>query len=132
MGKNDINYVWTDKKRTIFGLPWSFTRYYLTETKFITKTGFFNISEDEMDLYKITDKKILRPFGQRIFGCGSIIIYSKDTDNPTKEIRCIKDVRAVSNLIDEYMNKMRDKYSIRGRDLMGIYSDSEQNEDTDL
>ena len=132
MGKNDINYVWTDKKRTIFGLPWSFTRYYLTETKFITKTGFFNISEDEMDLYKITDKKILRPFGQRIFGCGSIVIYSKDTDNPTKEIRCIKDVRAVSNLIDEYMNKMRDKYSIRGRDLMGIYSDSEQNEDTDL
>ena len=132
MGKNDINYVWTDKKRTLFGLPWSFTRYYLTETKFITKTGFFNISEDEMDLYKITDKKILRPFGQRIFGCGSIVIYSKDTDNPTKEIRCIKDVRAVSNLIDEYMNKMRDKYSIRGRDLMGIYSDSEQNEDTDL
>ena len=132
MGKNDINYIWTDKKRTLFGLPWSFTRYYLTETKFITKTGFFNISEDEMDLYKITDKKILRPFGQRIFGCGSIVIYSKDTDNPTKEIRCIKDVRAVSNLIDEYMNKMRDKYSIRGRDLMGIYSDSEQNEDTDL
>ena len=132
MGKNDINYIWTDKKRTIFGLPWSFTRYYLTETKFITKTGFFNISEDEMDLYKITDKKILRPFGQRIFGCGSIVIYSKDTDNPTKEIRCIKDVRAVSNLIDEYMNKMRDKYSIRGRDLMGIYSDSEHNEDTDL
>ena len=60
MGKNDINYVWTDKKRTLFGLPWSFTRYYLTETKFITKTGFFNISEDEMDLYKITDKKIIQ------------------------------------------------------------------------
>ncbi|MBP3762230.1 MAG: PH domain-containing protein [Ruminococcus sp.] len=132
MGKNDINYIWTDKKRTLFGLPWSFTRYYLTETKFITKTGFFNISEDEMDLYKITDKKILRPFGQRIFGCGSTVIYSKDTDNPTKEIRCIKDVRVVSNLIDEYINKMRDKYSIRGRDLMGIYSDSEHNEDTDL
>ena len=132
MGKNDINYVWTDKKRTIFGLPWTFTRYYLTETKFITKTGFFNISEDEMDLYKITDKKILRPFGQRIFGCGSIIIYSKDTDNPTKEIHCVKDVRAVSNMIDEYMNKMRDKYGIRGRDLMGIYTDSEHPEDTDV
>ncbi|MBR1592397.1 MAG: PH domain-containing protein [Ruminococcus sp.] len=131
MGKNDINHIWTDKKRTVFGLPWTFTRYYLTETKFITKTGFFNISEDEMDLYKITDKKILRPFGQRIFGCGSIIIYSRDTDTPTKEIHCIKDVRAVSNLIDEYMNKMRDKYSIRGRDLMGIYTDSEHSENTD-
>ena len=132
MGKNDINYVWTGKKRTFLGLPWSFTRYYLTETKFITKTGFLNISEDEMDLYKITDKKILRPLVQRIFGCGSIVIYSKDTDSPTKEIKCIKDVRAVSNLIDEYTNKMRDKYAIRGRDLMGIYTENDHNDNTDL
>ena len=27
--------VWKDRKRTLFGLPWSFTRYYLTEDKLI-------------------------------------------------------------------------------------------------
>jgi len=120
MKKEEFSYVWTDKKRTIFGLPLSFTRYFLTETKFITRTGLLNIDEDEIDLYKITDKKIRLPLTQRMFKCGSIVIYSKDTDSPSKEIRCIKEPRKVSELIDKYLNMMRDKYSIRGRDLMDI------------
>ncbi len=129
MKKNEIPYVWTDKKRTLFGLPISFTRYFLTETKFITRTGFLSVDEDELDLYKITDKKIKRPFGQRLFGCGTIIIYSRDTDTPTKEIRCVKNVRMVSDKIDLYLNQMRDKYGIRGRDLMNMYDGG--NADTD-
>lgn len=118
--KKDFSYVWTDKKRTFLGLPISFTRYFLTETKFITRTGFLNVDEDEIDLYKITDKKIRLPLGQRLLGCGTIIIYSKDTDTPSKEVKCIKNPRQVSELIDKYLTIMRDKYGIRGRDLMNI------------
>lgn len=121
--KEEFSYVWTDKKRTIFGLPLSFTRYYLTETKFITRTGLLSINEDEIDLYKITDKKIKIPFAQRLFKCGTIIIHSKDTDTPSKEVRSIKNPRKVSELIDKYLTIMRDKYAIRGRDLMDIGND---------
>ena len=117
--KAEFDYIWTDKKRTFFGLPLSFTRYFLTETKFITRTGFLSIDEDEIDLYKITDKKLKIPFSQRLFKCGSIIIYSKDTDTPQKEVRSIKTPRKVSELIDRYVNAQRDKYGIRGRDMMG-------------
>ena len=117
--KEEFDYIWTDKKRTIFGLPLSFTRYFLTETKFITRTGFLSIDEDEIDLYKITDKKLKIPFSQRLFKCGSLIIYSKDTDTPQKEVRSIKTPRKVSELIDRYVNAQRDKYGIRGRDMMG-------------
>lgn len=130
MAKNDFDYIWTDKKRTVFGLPLSFTRYYLTETKFITKTGFLNIKEDEIDLYKITDKSISRSFGQRLLGCATIIIHSKDVDTPVKKVESIKNVRQVADLIDKYMNRMRDKYSIRGRDMFDIHADSCDN-DTD-
>ncbi len=119
MARDEIDYVWTDKKRTLFGLPISLTRYYLTETKFITQTGFFNIKEDEIDLYKIIDKSIRRSFWQRIFGCGTIIIYSKDADTPTKEVKSITNVRRVSEMIDKYANQMRDRYGIRGRDMYG-------------
>ena len=119
MKKDEIKYVWTAKKGTFLGLPLSFTRYFLTETKFITRTGILSISEDEIDLYKIIDKKVRIPFGQRLVGCGTIILYSKDADSPTKEIRCIKNVRKVSELIDKHMNAMRDRYGIRGRDMMG-------------
>ena len=62
MKKNDINCIWTDKKRTLFGLPLSFTRYFLTETKFITRKGLLNIEEDELDLYTVTDKKLVLKF----------------------------------------------------------------------
>ena len=62
MKKNAFDYVWTDKKRSLFGLPLTFTRYYLTESKFITRTGFLNIDEDEIDLYKITDKQSILEF----------------------------------------------------------------------
>ena len=117
--KEEFDYIWTDKKRTLFGLPLSFTRYFITETKFITRTGFLSIDEDEIDLYKITDKKLKIPFSQRLFKCGSIIIYSKDTDTPQKEVRSIKTPRKVSELIDRYVNAQRDKYGIRGRDMMG-------------
>lgn len=34
------NILWKDRKRTLFGLPWSFTKYKLTEEKLIIQTGF--------------------------------------------------------------------------------------------
>ena len=121
--KNDIDFIWRGKKHTFLGLPWTFTTYYLTKTKFITRSGFIAVDEDEIDLYKITDKKVKFPFWQRLVGCGSIVIYSKDIDTPVKEVRCIKNARKVSALIDKYLNEMRDKYRIRGKDMMGFAHD---------
>ena len=50
-----MDYLWTDKKRTIFGLPISFTRYSLTEERLFIETGFLNKIEDEVRLYRIMD-----------------------------------------------------------------------------
>lgn len=119
MSKKDFEYVWTDKKRTIFGLPLSFTRYFLTETKFITRVGLFNLVEDELDLYTVKDKKLVLSFGNRIFKCGTIIMYVVDTDTPVKEIKSIKAPRKVLELLDKHINIQRDRYRTRGRDLIG-------------
>ena len=119
MKKNEFDYVWTDKKRTIFGLPISFTRYFITETKFIRRIGFFNIVEDEFELYKVTDKKLILPFGQRIFNCGTIVAYVEDVDTAVAEIKSVKNVRKVLAILDEKINEQRDKYKIRGRDMVG-------------
>lgn len=119
MAKDDIDYIWTDKKRTIFGLPISFTRYYVTETKIICRYGFFNIVEEEINIYKITDKKMSMTFWQRLFNCGTITVFSKDTDTRVKDLVSIKNPRKVAEIIDSQLNKERDKYGIRGRDMMG-------------
>lgn len=128
--KSEINYIWTDKKRTFLGLPISFTRYFLTEKKFISRIGFLSITEEEIDLYKITDKKLTLSFGQRIFGCGSITVYSRDTDTPNTVIKSIKNPRKVLELLDKNMEIQRDKYRTRGRDLIGNdYFDNDDDDD---
>ncbi len=132
MAKKDIDYVWTDKKRTLFGLPLSFTRFFITETKFITSLGFLNIEEDELDLYKVTDKKLQLPLGQRIFGCGTIVLYVKDTDTPIKIIKSVKQPRKVSALLDEKINVQRNKFRIQGRDMMGVFNDSDCDGECDV
>ena len=40
--------LWNDRKRIIFGLPWTFTKYKLTEEKLIIQTGFLNIKQEEI------------------------------------------------------------------------------------
>ena len=110
--------IWTGKK-CIMGMPISFTRYILTETKLITRVGLLNLKEDEIELYRVYDKSTKLPFGQRIVGCGTITLLSKDSDTPTKTLEKIKNPRAVKRLLDAAVQEQRDKYSVRGRDMMG-------------
>lgn len=117
--KNDFEYVWSDKKRTIFGLPISFTRYFLTEKKFIIRTGFLNLHESEFDLYRVIDKSLDLPLGQRMFGCGTVTITVKDADTPQCPVKSIKNPRQFIELLEKQVDIQRDKYNIRGRDMIG-------------
>ncbi len=123
--------IWTGKKR-ILGMPISLTRYILTETKLITRIGLFSIKEDEIELYRIYDKSLQLPFGQRIFGCGSISLMSKDSDTPTKKIVCVKAPREVKRLLDDAVQKQLDKYYVRGRDMIGAGAIRDNDEDDSI
>ncbi len=119
--------IWTGKK-CILGMPISFTRYILTESKLITRIGLLNLREDEIELYRVYDKSMKLPLGQRIVGCGTITLLSKDSDSPSKVLQSIKRPREVKRLLDEAVQAQRDKYSVRGRDMMWA---SAHMEDTD-
>ena len=109
MAKEEIQYVWSDKKRTLFGLPLSFTRYFLTETKFITRRGLLSLEEDELELYKVVDKKMQLSFWQRLFGCGTIVLYVKVTDNSVKEGVSVKMLRWFKRIYDTYGSQQDDR-----------------------
>ena len=72
-----------------------------------------------MDLYTVKDKKLVLSLGNRIFKCGTIIMYVVDTDTPVKEIKSIKAPRKVLELLDKHINIQRDRYRTRGRDMIG-------------
>ncbi|SEK87687.1 PH domain-containing protein [Ruminococcus albus] len=131
MKKDVFDYVWTDKKRTFLGLPWSFTRYYLTESKFITRTGIFSVQEDELELYRVLDKKLVLTMGDRMVGCGTIVMNVRDVDTPVKEIKSVKKPREVMKLLDQYIDMNRDRYRTRGRELYGGFDQNGIPEDGD-
>ena len=111
--------IWTGKK-CILGMPISFTRYILTDTRLITRVGLLNLKEDEVELYRVFDKAVSLSLGQRIVGCGTIKLLSKDSDAPVKELKSVKKPREITRLIDEAIHVQRDKYLVRGRDMVGV------------
>ena len=52
--------VWQDRKRIIFGLPWTFTKYVLTKEKLLIQTGILSTKEEEVRLYRIMDVTLRR------------------------------------------------------------------------
>ncbi|MDE6030653.1 MAG: PH domain-containing protein [Oscillospiraceae bacterium] len=119
--------IWTGKK-CILGMPISFTRYILTESRLITRVGLLSLKEDEVELYRVFDKSVSLSFGQRIVGCGTIKLLAKDSDTPVKELKSVKKPREVKRALDEAVKEQRDKYLVRGRDMVGVnVSDNDAN-----
>ena len=58
--------VWKDRKRIFFGLPWTFTKYALTEEKLYIETGVLSKREEEVRLYRIMDVTLKRSLWERI------------------------------------------------------------------
>ena len=110
--------VWYGRRHR-FGLPLSFTKYILTAGKLYTRNGFFNISEEQVELYRVVDFSLKLPLGQRIFGCGTIRVHAKDKTSAEFDIRAVKKPREALRLIEDGVEKERAKYKIHGRDMIG-------------
>ena len=104
-------YLWQERKRNFLGLPWTLTKYRLDQDRLYLTRGFFNITEDEVRLYRITDITLKRSFWQRLFGMGTIHCDSSDMTMKNFDIRNVANPRAVkeelSRLVDE--SRMRNR-----------------------
>lgn len=113
-----VNYEWYDRKRTLFGFPWSFTKYMFNGDKLVIKTGFFNIHEEEIRLYRIMDVTLSRSLLQRIFGVGTIIVNSSDKTTPIFHIKSVKNSEAVKNKLSDFVEAARKKNRVSAREFM--------------
>lgn len=112
------NIVWKDRKRTLFGLPWSFTKYSLSDDRLFISTGFFNTKEDEVRLYRIMDISLNRTLGQRMFGLGTIKCCSADKTLGDFEIKNIKKSRDVKELLSEMVEDERNRKKVTSREFI--------------
>ena len=123
-----MDYVWKDRKRTFLGLPLSFTVYSLNEERLFIKSGFLNIKEDEVRLYRITDLSLTRTLLQRMFGVGTISCCSADKTLGNFVIKSVKNPRDVKEKLSELVEKQRDKKRVTSREFLDDSNDDDDEE----
>lgn len=110
--------IWRDRKR-ILGMPLSFTVYELSEERLTLRVGFFRTETDELLLYRILDVKLTRTLWQKIFGVGSVALYSVDQSHRNLTLKNIKYSEKVHRLISDMVEKERTEKGMRGREIFG-------------
>ncbi|MEE0756827.1 MULTISPECIES: PH domain-containing protein [Allofournierella] len=117
--------VWQDRKRIIFGLPWTFTKYVLTKEKLLIQTGILSTKEEEVRLYRIMDVTLRRSLAQRLFGLGTIHCCSADKSTPEFDIKWIPDSAAVKEKLSDLVEAERMAKRVSGREFMTDVDDGE-------
>ncbi len=125
MAKDTTEFVWHDRKRIFFGLPWSFTRYYLTDEKLLIDTGFFSRTEDEVRIYRIMDVTLRRSLWERMFNLGTIHCCSADKSMGEFDIKHIKNPKLIKDMLSEMVEDERKARRVGMREFMDNDGDEE-------
>ncbi|MBR1865337.1 MAG: PH domain-containing protein [Lachnospiraceae bacterium] len=118
-----MEYLWKDRKRTFLGLPLSFTKYALSEERLFIEQGFLSKREDEIRLYRIMDVSLVRSFGQRIVGVGTIHCCSADKTMGDFDIVSIKKPKEVKEQLSQLVEAQRDAKRVTNREYMADHHD---------
>ncbi len=70
------------KRWLLFGLPFTFTKYTVTEEQIIINTGFFNQEENNCYMYKVQDTVLSTSLFQRMAGLGTVVCKPSDVTHP--------------------------------------------------
>ena len=125
----ETNFIWKERKRNALGLPWTFTKYALTDDRLFITSGLLKTVEDEVRLYRIMDLSLSQTLSQKIFGIGTILVSSADKSMRDFEIKNIKKPRDVKEQLSKLVEENRDKKRVTNREYMGEDADFGDDDD---
>lgn len=89
-----------EKKRLLFfGLPWTFTKYTVTDEFITVNSGLLKQEENDCYLYKIIDVRLETSLAERIFGLGTVHCFSGDVTDPDLKLQHIRHAKEIKNYI---------------------------------
>jgi len=91
--------------------------YELTTERLKLREGVFNKSIDELELYRVHDYKLDKPFWQRIFSLGTITLKTADESNPVVVLKGVRESERVFELLRTYVEECRVKKRVLPLDL---------------
>ena len=102
--------AFVEKKRWLFlGLPFTFTKYTVTEEQITINSGFFTRVENDCYMYKIQDTVLSVSLLQRIFGLATVVCKTSDVTHGQLVLKNIKNAKLIKNFIVECSEEQRMK-----------------------
>ncbi len=101
------------KRLLFFGLPWTFTKYTITDDMLTVDEGLLKVEENDCYMYKVQDVKLTATLGERLFGLGTVTCYTGDVTNKELSLVHIRHAREIKN----YLLKASEEARIRRRTL---------------
>lgn len=101
------------KRLLFFGLPWTFTKYTITEDMLTIDEGLFTVEENDCYMYKVQDVKLTASVMERIFGLGTITCYTGDVTNKELKLIHIKHAKEIKG----YLLKASEEARLKRRTL---------------
>lgn len=91
---------YVERKRWVFfGLPFTFTKYTVTDEVITINDGLLNTKENDCYLYKVQDVELQVSLAERIFGLGTVACYTGDNTHPQLFLTHIRNAREIKNYI---------------------------------
>ncbi|MBQ8597816.1 MAG: PH domain-containing protein [Lachnospiraceae bacterium] len=95
------------KRWVFFGLPFTFTKYYVKESMLTITSGLLKRVENDCYMYKIQDVELVTSLAERIFGLGTVVCYTGDMTHPKLMLEHIKNAKAIKDFILEMSEQDR-------------------------
>ena len=100
--------AFVEKKRWLFlGLPFTFTKYTITEEQITINSGLFTRIENDCYMYKIQDTVLSVSLLQRIFGIATVVCKTSDVTPGQRVLKNIKNAKAIKDFIVECSEEQR-------------------------
>lgn len=93
--------------------------YELTTQRIRLYEGVLNQDIDDIELYRIKDTKILRPFWLRFFGLSNLVLESSDRSHPRVTFQAVNNGLGIREQVRKYVEIQRDKKRVREVDFEG-------------
>ncbi len=113
-------YIWKEKKKNIFGLPWTFTTYAFDEDSLDIKTGLLVQHYEEIRLYRIRDFTVTMSLIQRIFHLGTIHVCSADSTTPEINIINIRNPLEVKDKLAKQVEIAKSKVGVHTSEFINV------------
>ncbi|MDO4621611.1 MAG: PH domain-containing protein [Eubacteriales bacterium] len=123
---NKQKLVWYARKRIWCGLPWTFTKYGISQDRLFVESGFFTTNQLEVRLYRILNVRLQRSFIQKLFGLGTVHIDSSDKDLECFDIKNIRKAEEVKEMLSQAVEAERLRNRVSAREYMSDNHDMDE------